>query len=64
MNITKKKQTHREKKSVITKEERREGATQGWGVRETKLLGTRQVQGCTVPHREWSQHFVVTVNGK
>ena len=32
--------TEREK-SVITKGERREGATQGWGVRETKLLGAR-----------------------
>ena len=40
------------------------GAIQGWESGRYKLLGIRQAQGCIVQHGEYSQYFVITVNGK
>ena len=33
------------------------------GTGRYKLLGIRQAQGCIVQHEEYSQYFVITVNG-
>ena len=56
VNITKKKQTkeYREQSSGYHL----------WVGGRHKLSGERQAQGCIVQHREYSQYFVVTVNGK
>ena len=40
------------------------GAKQGWESGRYKLLGVRQAQRCIVQHGEYSQYFVITVNGK
>ena len=40
------------------------GGNIGLGSGRYKLLGVRQTQGCTVQHREYSQYFVITMNGQ
>ena len=50
-----------EKKLVVT---RRGRALQEWDNGRCKLLGVRQAHSSIVQHREYSQCFAVTVNGK
>ena len=52
-----------ENKLVVTSVERGRGRM-GWGNGRHKLLHKRQIQGCIIQHRKYSQYFVITVNGK
>ena len=40
------------------------GAIQRWGSGRYKPLDVRQAQGYIAQHEEYSQYFVITVNGK
>ena len=69
MNITKKKQTHRYRKQTCGYqwgEGSREGQERGRGLRGTNyytMYKINKLQGHTVQHREYSQYFIVTING-
>ena len=65
MNMTEKRSslTDIEDKLVVTSGER-EGAKYGSGFKRYRLLVVRPAQGCTAPHREYSQYFVIAVSGK
>ena len=52
-----------ENKLVVTSVERGRGRM-GWGNGRHKLLHKRQIQGCIIQHRKYSQYFLITVNGK
>ena len=64
VNITKRKEAHRQNKLVVTRGERMGEAILRGESGKYKLLGIRQAQGCFVQRGEYSQYFVITVNGK
>ena len=64
VNITKRKQAHRQNKLVVTRGERMGEAILRGESGKYKLLGIRQAQGSFVQRGEYSQYFVITVNGK
>ena len=53
VTITRKKQTHREKKLVVTSRERELEGNMGQGIKRYKLVG--KLQGYIVQYREYSQ---------
>ena len=63
VNITKKKQTHKYREQTTGYQWGEGRGRRGVGSGKYKLLGVR-LQGCVVQHGEYSQYFVITVNGK
>ena len=68
MSITKQKPTHRCKKQAKwlppvtgTKEE----SSQGYGIKElqTAMYKTNKIQGYIAWYKEYSQYFIITING-
>ena len=54
-----------ENKLVFTSGEREEGRGNiGMGLKRYKLSGINKLQGYIVQHGEYSQYFILTINGK
>ena len=66
MYVTKQKQTHRYREQTSGYQwgkEAREGQDRGRGVRGTTMYKINKLQGYIVQHREYSQYFIITLNG-
>ena len=65
MTITKKKQTHRYRELVVTSGEGEgEEIDRGRGLRGSNYMNKiNKPQGYIVRHREYSQYFIITING-
>ena len=61
MNITKRKQTHRYREQ--TSGYQWGGGKTGMGLRGTNYHVQNKLQGYIVQHREYSQYFIITING-
>ena len=67
MNITEQKQTHRYKEQTSGYQQGEgggEGQDRGRGLRGTNYyVLINKVQGYIIQHREYSQYFIITLNG-
>lgn len=62
VSVTEKKQTHREKKLVITSGDEAEGRDNR-GVGKSKVQTIMYKIGYIAQHGEYSQNFAITING-